>query len=154
MPPADIGASSVGVSLVSYQRCETLDLATGRMTSGASLISSNQKPALIPNPTNGFLGIGNRSNSIEFTRAVAIDVAIAVRTPSLVRASSVRFECRLAEVERELLAFPSSKYKDQVDALSQLLPWTRDRPKIVSAMPDRYVTESNWIQSGSPFSAG
>ena len=39
----------------------------------------------------------------------------------------------LAEFEREILAFPNGKRDDQADALSQLLAWVRDRPKIISA---------------------
>jgi predicted phage terminase large subunit-like protein len=38
----------------------------------------------------------------------------------------------LAEFEREILAFPNGKRDDQADALSQLLAWVRDRPKILS----------------------
>ena len=41
----------------------------------------------------------------------------------------------LAEFERELLGFPNGKRDDQVDALSQLISWFRDRPTIVRCMP-------------------
>lgn len=37
--------------------------------------------------------------------------------------------------ERELLAFPASRHDDQVDALSQLLAWTRKRPPRLVAGP-------------------
>ena len=40
----------------------------------------------------------------------------------------------LAEFEREILAFPQGTRDDQADALSQLLAWVRERPKIVAAM--------------------
>jgi len=40
----------------------------------------------------------------------------------------------LAEFECEILAFPNGKHDDQADALSQLLAWVRDHPKIVAAM--------------------
>ena len=57
----------------------------------------------------------------------------------------------LAEFERELLAFPFGKHDDQVDALSQLISWVRDRPNIVRAMPwisdpfeDFPDQEENW----------
>lgn len=33
----------------------------------------------------------------------------------------------LGEFKSELLAFPSGRFDDQVDALSQLLDWVRDR---------------------------
>jgi hypothetical protein len=33
----------------------------------------------------------------------------------------------LGEFKSELLAFPSGRYNDQVDALTQLLEWVRDR---------------------------
>jgi hypothetical protein len=33
----------------------------------------------------------------------------------------------LAEFKSELLAFPNGRFDDQVDALTQLLAWTRDR---------------------------
>ena len=41
----------------------------------------------------------------------------------------------LADFERELLAVPNGKHDDQVDALSQLISWVRDRPAIVRCMP-------------------
>jgi predicted phage terminase large subunit-like protein len=41
----------------------------------------------------------------------------------------------LAEFERELLAFPVSKHDDQADALSQLLNWFRERPKVRRISP-------------------
>jgi predicted phage terminase large subunit-like protein len=40
-----------------------------------------------------------------------------------------------AEFERELLAFPYGKHDDQADALSQLLNWFRERPKIRRISP-------------------
>lgn len=45
----------------------------------------------------------------------------------------------LGEFKSELLAFPSGRYDDQVDALTQLLEWVRDRmhrPSVLSAGPE------------------
>lgn len=41
----------------------------------------------------------------------------------------------LDDFERELLGFPNGKNDDQVDALSQLISWVRDRPAIVRCVP-------------------
>lgn len=35
----------------------------------------------------------------------------------------------LAELRSELLGFPNARFDDQVDALSQLLTWVRDRDR-------------------------
>jgi predicted phage terminase large subunit-like protein len=53
----------------------------------------------------------------------------------------------LADFERELLAFPNGRFDDQVDALSQLLSWARNQPKIINAMAVLMPTESYWFRS-------
>jgi predicted phage terminase large subunit-like protein len=51
----------------------------------------------------------------------------------------------LAEFEREILAFPGGKHDDQADALSQLLAWIRNRPKIRPIMPWISEEDSYWM---------
>lgn len=39
----------------------------------------------------------------------------------------------LPDFQQELLAFPSSRYDDQVDSVSQFLIWVRDRKRNVAS---------------------
>ena len=60
----------------------------------------------------------------------------------------------LGEFKSELLSFPSCRYDDQVDALSQLLvrvrnQWTDATP--VNAGPMLWVEGEGWIGEGSDF---
>jgi len=70
----------------------------------------------------------------------------------------------LADFEGELLAFPSGRHDDQVDALSQLLDWVRSRMAIampVSVGPTLYVADKygnvtatgdkDWLDLGGDF---
>lgn len=50
----------------------------------------------------------------------------------------------LAEFERELLAFPSGRYDDQVDAVMMLLEWYAEQPREISfVLPDCSRRDSN-----------
>jgi len=54
----------------------------------------------------------------------------------------------LAEFERELLSFPAGRHDDQADALSQLLAWIRERPKIPAIIPPLLLQRSYWFDRG------
>ena len=57
----------------------------------------------------------------------------------------------LGEFKSELLAFPSSRFADQVDALTHLLAWLRERWSV--AVPENagpiLITEEGWFGEGS-----
>ena len=88
--------------------------------SGSQLIQTlraSHEPG-VPSP------IARKPEADKFTRAAGVSSIIEAGILHLPREAHW-----LAEFKKELLAFPSSRHDDQVDALSQLLEWTRNNSR-------------------------
>ncbi len=111
--------------------------------SGQQLLQTLRKEPVrgVPEP------IGRRPENDKVTRLAGVSSMIEAGQFHLPEEASW-----LADFEKELLAFPSSRHFDQVDALSQLLEWVRLRfntdtppagPIIYTAEDDGYIHDSD-----------
>lgn len=93
--------------------------------SGTQLIQMlrNEQPASVPSP------IARAPEGDKKTRLAGVSAMIEAGQLLLPKEAPW-----LADFKQELLAFPSSRYDDQVDALSQLLAWV-DRQERFTSLP-------------------
>jgi predicted phage terminase large subunit-like protein len=94
--------------------------------SGTQLIQilRNEQPSGVPAP------IARRPEADKVTRLAGVSAMIEGGLLRLPKEAPW-----LAEFKNELLGFPSSRYKDQVDALSQLLTWVDLQPRFEDPPP-------------------
>jgi predicted phage terminase large subunit-like protein len=118
--------------------------------SGQQLIQTlrSEQPAGVPFP------IARHPDSDKQTRAEGVSSMVEAGHLLLPREAHW-----LGEFKGELLAFPSVRFDDQVDALSQLLEWVRDRmnvPIVHNAGPelmDEYGSDEGEDYDGDPWGA-
>jgi predicted phage terminase large subunit-like protein len=94
--------------------------------SGTQLIQAlrNEQPSGVPAP------IARRAEADKVTRLAGVSAMIEAGLLRLPREAPW-----LAEFKAELLGFPSCRYKDQIDALSQLLIWVDLQPRLEDTPP-------------------
>lgn len=95
----------------------------------------SEQPAGVPSP------IARRPEGDKQSRAIGVSAMIEAGRVYLPSDATW-----LAEFKSEMLAFPNSRFDDQVDALSQLLEWIRRRDAIaipINASPEVYTADEN-----------
>jgi predicted phage terminase large subunit-like protein len=110
--------------------------------SGTQLIQAlrNEQPSGVPAP------IARRAEADKVTRLAGVSAMIEAGLLRLPKEAPW-----LAEFKAELLGFPSGRYKDQVDALSQLLIWVDLQPRLEDTPPAAPIIISlDWASEDEP----
>ncbi|GGE98443.1 phage terminase large subunit [Sphingomonas prati] len=120
--------------------CDASVMLVEDQASGTQLIQAlrHEEPRGVPRP------IARRPETDKNSRVSGISAMIEAGQLLLPREASW-----LAEFTREVLAFPSVRHDDQVDALSQLLAWVRARANEIEIVGPMLITVDTDDAGGS-----